>query len=328
MAKTPESNLSFLDQFEIGGNFFEMIEFSLERHLPSGRTVKGLYGINVAKVREVVHMPEINPLASKVAGIEGIFELRGVPIPAVNLRQVLGDVYAPVTRDQQIIVAEFSQKRAGFIVSATHRIRRIAWDKVLSPTGDQSSFMTGMVLLQDHQFLFILDLEKIISDLEVAGSGGVIPSASDSYMAPSVSSHYSGEGRGVLVVDDSRLILNNVSKSLSKVGYRVLVAEDGEKALGMLEDVAAGRNKRFGSISAVVTDVEMPRMNGLTLITKVREHPSLSSLPIILHTSLSGDATKSAASKCGANGFVVKNDINSILELLAELMQQNVAIGA
>ena len=127
---------------EVGGSVFELIEFTLKRRLPDGSFVDGLYGVNVAKVREVIRMPRINPLGSSVTGIPGIFELRGVPIPAVNLCKVLGDVSTDLQPEQQIIVAEFSNKRAGFIVSNTHRIRRVAWDQVLPPSSDAKSCMS------------------------------------------------------------------------------------------------------------------------------------------------------------------------------------------
>jgi two-component system chemotaxis response regulator CheV len=117
-----QKSITDLDnQYEVGGNYFELIEFTLMRQLPNGNKLAGIYGINVVKVREVVHMPKINPLSSRVPGIAGIFELRGVPIPAVNLCRVLGDEASVVSPEQQIIVAEFSQKRAGFIVHGTNR---------------------------------------------------------------------------------------------------------------------------------------------------------------------------------------------------------------
>ena len=148
---------------------FELIEFSLDRHLSDGRLTPGRYGVNVATVREVVRMPTINPLASSTFGVAGVFELRGIAIPAINLALALGDRVAPITADQQIIVAEFRQKRAGFIVKATQRIRRTAWDKVLPPTADKHSCISGMALVEQSEFLFILDLEKVLQEIEAKG---------------------------------------------------------------------------------------------------------------------------------------------------------------
>ena len=157
---------NIFDNLEVGGNVFELIEFSLDRYLQNGSKTTGRYGVNVAKVREVVRMPKINPLASGINGIAGVFELRGIPIPAINLAVALGDREAPISDNQQIIVTEFSLKRAGFIVKTTERIRRIAWEKVIPPTADKQTCINGMTLVENNEFLFILDLERILLDIE------------------------------------------------------------------------------------------------------------------------------------------------------------------
>ncbi|SMF46390.1 chemotaxis protein [Pseudobacteriovorax antillogorgiicola] len=320
------NNRDLLNQFEIGGNFFELIEFSLVRRISSDKVYKGTYGVNVAKVREVVHMPSINPLASSVSGVAGVFELRGIPIPAVNLCQILGDVEAPITKEQQIIVTEFSQKRAGFIVNSTHRIRRVSWDKVLPPSSDSSSCMTGMILMDDREFLFILDLEKILANIESRGSGQVsniyrgVPNQEQGSLGASLKGDPLAPG--VLVVDDSRLILNNLERVLTNKGYRVLTADNGQKALERVLEIHSGRNRNFGRVHAIITDVEMPQMDGITFVKKVREIRELQELPILLHSSLDGDATKEAARKVGANGYVVKNDITNIMQSLEDLISK------
>jgi two-component system chemotaxis response regulator CheV len=303
-------------QLEIGGSFFEIIEFSLVRTL-NGRRIKGTYGINVAKVREVVRMPEINPLASKIPGVAGVFELRGVPIPAIDLAVALGDEPRDLDKTRQIIVTEFSHKRAGFIVDATHRIRRIAWDKVLPPTADAGTFINGMTIMDDNAFLFILDLERILIQLEHGDAAKVrpadprpIPGSSQSMMEP--------KGPTILLVDDSHFIRSGVRQTLSRAGYRVLEASDGQEAFDLLKSNAAssGRDK----IQLVVSDVEMSRMDGLSFTRKVRETKELSHIPVLLHTSLSGRANQSAGIAVGANGYVIKNDFKTLLELMKEII--------
>jgi len=144
----------------------ELIEFSLIRHV-SQKQIRGLYGVDVSKVREVIRMPKINPLSSLIPSIAGIFELRGVAIPAINLSLSLGDRHLSLsTKHQQIIVSEFNQKRAGFIVSETHRIRHINKLKILAPSSEEAACVTGITLVENNEFLFILNLEKIIYKLE------------------------------------------------------------------------------------------------------------------------------------------------------------------
>jgi len=319
-----------------GASAFELIEFSLIRNV-GGKLIKGTYGVNVAKVREVVRMPEINVLGSRIPGIAGIFELRSVPIPAINLAYVLGDRESIVQKHQQIIVTEFSRKRAGFVVDSTHRIRRIAWDKVLPPASDASTFMSGMTLIENNQFLFILDLERILIELENYGSasasgatGGAGGVADGIYTVQSMAGQLTATAApgannpgpnapGILLVDDSTFILNSVKVALKRLGYRVMTAENGKQAYDILLKYVAG-SRPDGRIDAVVSDVEMPQMNGLALTQQIRANEGLVGMPVILHTSLSGQANQDAGIRAGANGYVIKNDIRCLNELLKEIV--------
>jgi two-component system chemotaxis response regulator CheV len=322
MLNRMKANLSDLDNhFEVGGNYFELIEFSLHRNLPGGRVIKGNYGVNVVKVREVVHMPRINPLSSSVPGIAGIFELRGIPIPAVNLCMVLGDYNSPITTDQQIIVTEFSQKRAGFIVHSTNRIRRVTWDKVLPPSADSNSSITGMMLIEESEFLFILDLEKIIAGLESKAHGHHsmeamhgLPQGLD-HEAHGQMLNMNRNAPGILLVDDSNLILTNVSRALHHEGYRVILAKNGLEAIQKL-DQSRGSGSPNGPIHAIITDVEMPQMDGLTFISRVRQKREYDGIPIYLHSSLGDTGSRDLGEKAGANGYLVKNDVLTIIETL------------
>lgn len=302
-------------QLELGGSFFELIEFSLTRNI-RGRQVKGVYGVNVAKVREVVRMPRINPLASRIKGVSGVFELRGIPIPAVNLPVALGDDDQEPKSAQQIIVTEFSQKRAGFIVDSTHRIRRVAWDKVLPPSADAGACMSGMTLIDGNEFLFILDLERILISLEFGTNpsemGGAMP-----FDSQTATPQKSPKGPKVLLVDDSQFIRQGVRQALVRAGYQVVEAGDGAEALNVLEH---GLTKSGGGFDVVVTDVEMPRMDGLSLTRRIRENVHLSHMPVILHTSLSGKANQAAGMSVGANGYVIKNDLNTLFEMMREIL--------
>lgn len=323
MLNRMKANLTELDtSFEVGGNYFELIEFSLHRNLPGGRVIKGNYGVNVVKVREVVHMPRINPLSSSVPGIAGIFELRGIPIPAVNLCSVLGDYNSPITPDQQIIVTEFSQKRAGFIVHSTQRIRRVTWDKVLPPSADSNSSITGMMLIEDSEFLFILDLEKIIAHLEAQAHGQhamapnhALPHQGFDPDAQMQAMNMNRNAPGILLIDDSNLILTNVSRALYHEGYRVILAKNGREGLQKLEQ-SLSPGSATGPIHAIITDVEMPQMDGITFIAKARQKRDYDSIPIFLHTSLGDTSSRDIGMKAGANGYLVKNDVLTIIETL------------
>jgi len=305
---TPTKSLGHPKQ---GEGYFELIDFNLVRRLADGREIVGTYGVNVVKVREVIHMPIINPLASTVTGIEGIFELRGIPIPAINLCTILGDQPRPISSDDQIIVTEFSNKRAGFIVHQTNRIRRVPWDKILPPSSDKASSMTGMMLIEDNQFLFILDLERILSQLEALSSGRSSHS-SDNATLPALLLPLRMGYPTILLVDDSNLILNNVARSLNTEGYGIVLARNGLEALHRLEEAQANDYR----IDAIITDLEMPQMDGLSLLKNVRATPAYANIPVYLHTSLNDVGSRESAKQLGARDFFTKNDIITILRLL------------
>lgn len=313
---------SMFDSLEVGGNVFELIEFTLDRHLLDGKVKTGRYGVNVAKVREVVRMPAINPLASSVQGVAGVFELRGIPIPAINLAKALGDQDAPIKENQQIIVTEFSKKRAGFIVKSTERIRRIAWEKVLPPTADRHTCINGMTLVENNEFLFILDLEKVLLDIE--GRSGYSSNLAANFAddrekykpAPKVQSAMNGYH--ILLIDDSDVILRNTSSFLEREGYRVTQASNGVQGKAILEQLLEG-NSGEPVFDAIITDVEMPKMDGLTLTRWIKSNSKLNLIPVILHTSLSGKANFESGKIVGANAYVVKNDVTMLLKLLKDI---------
>lgn len=322
------SNANGLDRLALGQNHFELIEFSLVRHLDDGTTLTGIYGVNVAKVREVVRMPKINKLSSRIDGVAGVFELRGIPIPAINLAKSLGDKLAPIDPSQQIIVTEFSRKRAGFIVTSTHRIRRIAWEKVLPPAADSGTCINGMTLIENSEFLFILDLEKILMDIE----GRSMAHLGQAFGEPMASRGRPEGGAGsatrianpgsrgrLLLVDDSSVILNSCKKALEMAGFTVEIAKDGAAGKSTIEE-AGKRSPTKRPFDAVISDVEMPRMDGLTLTKWIREKSPFSTMPVILHTSLSSANNQSAGLAVGANGYVIKNDIKTLIELLGEII--------
>ena len=314
-----------------GTSSFEIIEFSLNRRLPNGKMMKGTYGLNVAKVREVLRMPKINPLASNITGYAGVFELRGVPIPAINLSLVLGDAEAPLSPDQWVIITEFSMKRVGLIVAATHKIRKLPWDKVLPPSIESGAFITGLTLIENNEFLFILDLEKIIMTLEgqaqaqrhmsMGGSPAQQKSENQSTTGSSSDQTIVEDGPKVLVVDDSNFILHHVKNNLQKFGYRVETASNGSEALKILESAFEDESSDTGMFDILVTDIEMPQMDGFSLIKAVRKNPLFRDLPIVVHSSISSSATMDAAKKAGANTYVVKSDVDVLHEKLKEFVK-------
>lgn len=337
-----------LDRVKMGENIFELIEFSIERNLGDGKVMVGRYGVNVAKVREVVRMPLINPLASSIPGVAGIFEIRGVPIPAIHLAVLLGDKQAKIKPTHQIIVVEFSRRRAGFIVDRTEKIRRVSWEAVLSVGAEKAANISGMTIIENNEFLFIVDLERIVQSIETAVDHDGNPNSErhanaqaslqmqnllKSYLSQGnqefrPSSHGTGDGEKIkiLLIDDSKFIIDHVSSYLVKAGFRVVSAKDGAEAKSILEGHIEGRLNE-APIDIVVTDVEMPRMDGLSLTKWIKGHPKLAQMPVIIHSSLSSKANLEAGIRLGVNGYVIKNDLRKLLDLIKEIIGENYVPG-
>lgn len=317
-------------------SIFELIEFRLDRNV-NGQVISGRYGINVAKVREVVRMPKINPLTSRIDGLAGVFELRGVPIPVVHLAKFFGDEQASISEHQKVLVAEFGVKRAGFVVDSAHRIRRVRWSDVLPPAADGGSYISSMTLVENNEFLFILDFETMISDLESMSNKRTRRSERLSFHADSTVTSKAADSQApnrsgaplILLVDDSPIILKNTMISLQRHGYNVVTASNGQEAYDALKVYAVNKNI-MNNLAAIVTDLEMPKMDGFTLIKNIRQIDALANLPVIIHSSLSGQSTKTTGSSMGANRYVVKNDIKNLINVLNETLgwKSNVSIGA
>ncbi len=292
----------------------DLIEFTLDRLLPDGSAMEANYGVNVAKVREVVRLPAINPLAAKIKGIAGLFELRGVPIPAIDLAQILGDASGNTGPSRQIIVTEFSKKRAGFIVKTTKRIRRIQWDKILPAPATKDVCLSGMCLIEDNKFLYILDLEKILLDLE--GESSEYQGLQNSLELPQPSKNFT-----ILLVDDSSIILSNTTKILRREGYQVIATSNGEGAKKILADIESGKQSN-SKIDLIVTDIEMPKLDGLSLTKYVKGTDLFKNTPVVVHTSLSGNANVKAATSVGADGYIIKNDFQELLKAIGSYYEK------
>ena len=337
--------MSAFDRLEMGGGIFEIIEFTLMRTDNNGQKVEGKYGVNVAKVREVVRLPKINKFASRVKAVAGLFELRGIPIPAINLAEYMGEEQVELTPDMQIIVTEFSGKRAGFIVNSTSKIRRVNWNELQPVSSESNASLNGMTLIENNDFLFIVDLERIIAKIENIMEDRD-PNApyhpSPSQLSPSFSQDQRvGDAQGstilspptalgqrarLLLVDDSKFILDGIAGVLVNMGYEVTTAEDGLEAQTILKDIVS--NPQIEPFDLVITDVEMPKMNGMSLIRWMKSDNVVQKIPVIIHSSLSNRASEEEGMSLGAQGYVIKNDIKKLDGLIKEILGPDYVPGS
>ena len=324
---------------QVGSNIFELIEFTVTKSAVeatgSERKSPILYGVNVAKVREVIRLPNIVPCLTNAPEVLGVFNLRGLPIPVINLAKALGYADEPISPTSQVIVTEFSKRLAGFIVAGTKRIRRVSWDKVLPPSSDAFNTITGMMLIENQDFIFILDFERILLDIEQR-SGGHSPTpyhVNDSIQSHIIASQAQGTmGMGqnnekqkplVLVIDDSSTARKAISEMLRALNLDVMEFSNGEVAWNEMSS-ESGLSSR---IKLIVSDVEMPKLDGYSLVKRIRGNPILKNLPIILHSSLTGDVNRERAKQAGANAYVGKLNKKEMIEAL-NLVLPGFTLGA
>lgn len=304
---------SLMNQQELvlraGTNQIELLEFWLEKEREDGEIYRGIYGINVSKVLEVIRMTELTEVPNVPPVVMGMIQLRGISVPVVSLAQWLNIKEPKVHNDnRKIIIAEFNDTRIGFVVHQTSRIRRTPWEQIKVPPAlikeEYEGCITGTTLIEDEQTLLILDLEKVVAELT--------PDHECSFEIPKSVQIEENARKRILVVDDSLVARKQVMRVLKKGNYQVELCVNGQEAwqcimnyyrLAQNEGVPI-RQKLY----LVITDVEMPAMDGYTLARKIKEDERLRGLPVILHSSLSGEANIKKGREVGCDEYITKFD--------------------
>jgi two-component system, chemotaxis family, chemotaxis protein CheV len=286
-----------------GTNELEIVEFCIDE---AGETP--MYcGVNVAKVREIIQRPALRPMVASPPSVAGIMTLRDQVLPVIDLAQILG-VYGDKPANR-IVVLEFNRVIVGVLVSSVSRIYRLSWEQVEAPHQVSSgSYITGMVKMEDR-IILILDFERILAEMYQQGAVTALH--------PQELSAHAGENRKLLVADDSSFIRAQICSSLRGGGYIVEEATNGEEAWNYLE-----RTLNDGSfdIDAVITDVEMPKMDGLHLAMRIREKEALAALPVFVFSSLASDDNIKKWQKLAINGVLTKPDLPKLVGILGECL--------
>lgn len=280
----------------VGQNRMELLLFRL-----SGLNQR--YGINVFKVREVLPCPRITVMPKLHQFVVGIAHVRGQTLSVIDLAYAIGGKPTSNFDKNFIIIAEYNRSTHAFLVSNVERILNMNWNKIMPPPkgAGRSNYMTAVTEIDD-ELVEILDVEKIldeISPFKQDVSAQVMEKAQNAGAKVS-------KNKKILVADDSKVALNQVAKAMHDIGIDVLKVNDGREALQLLKQLAANGNKITDQVLLVISDIEMPEMDGYTLCAQIRNDPNLKDLYVILHTSLSGVFNQSLVSKAGANAFIPK----------------------
>ncbi len=292
-----------------GSNKMEILLFSLG----TGE----IFGINVFKVREVSQTPPITKTPNMPAGIDGVISLRGNIIPVISLANFIHLENAPGDSGQTMIVTEFSRHTQGFLVHDVDRIIRVDWDKVKPPQSMLSgndALITAITELDDGRLVSILDVEQIL-----ANAIGIEP-------VPELQAVETETERTVFFADDSAVARKEIVMVLDKLGVKYVQANDGKEAWDRLQSLAA-RSQQDGSplrdqISVILTDAEMPEMDGYVLTKSVKSDHRFDGIPVVMHSSLSSEANKIMGQKVGVDAYVGKFDPMVLAETLRPLLMR------
>ncbi|WP_027179162.1 chemotaxis protein [Maridesulfovibrio bastinii] len=292
---------------ESGTNELEILEFFIDiPESDDGPAERCHFGVNVAKVMQVIESPDLeHPESAENPCFLGTIPLRGHILPVLDLAVWL-DLEREIKPYDIVIVTEFSQTVSGFLVSGVTEIHRVGWQEVLSPDKFMSSFdqscIVGIVEREDR-FIQLLDLESILADLDPTLGG-----SSDKPMAVA-SIAYSA-----LVADDSPTIRAMIEESLTAANFRHTSVSNGEEAQRILKEFKeqANRDERpvTDYLNAVISDIEMPLMDGFSLTKWIREDPDLSSIPVVLYSSLITEELRHKGESVGADEQVSKPDLH------------------
>ena len=290
---------------ETGTNEFEIVEFSI------GQVN---YGINVAKVREVITRTPVTNMPQAHPYIDGLFTLRGKAIPLVNLPRCLN--VETNAEPKNIIVTEINNYNIGFLVENVSRIHRISW-KDMEPApevGDQSR-VVGIIKMEDR-IVLLLDFETIIAEInpEINAKLTTYEDANEDVRSKRSEVH-------VVVAEDSPMLRDLLVTTLHESGYRyVRDFGNGQDAWDYLQ----GLSKKGGQISShvgiIVSDVEMPKMDGHRLLKLVRADERLGEVPLVLFSSLISEEMRIKGEQLGASGQIAKPEINQLIGLLDNLI--------
>ena len=276
----------------VGQNRLELLLFRLDG--------PQLYGINVFKVREVLQCPKLTLIPKSHPVVCGVASIRGATIPILDLAMATG---AGALKDQSnpfVIITEYNTKTQGFLVRSVERIVNMNWEDIHPPPkGTGHDHYLTAVTRMDDQLVEIIDVEKVLA--EVSPSPETITQG-----VVDVETQSKALSLRVLTVDDSSVARKQVARCLQSVGVEVVSLNDGRQALDYLRKLVDEGKNPSEEFLMMISDIEMPEMDGYTLTAEIRNDPRMQNLHIILHTSLSGVFNQAMVKKVGADDFLAK----------------------
>lgn len=317
MLKTDKTNL-----MNIASNEMELVDFRIYEE-KEGETYEGVYGINVAKVSGIVTFPdEIFESPGSPDYLLGMFDLRGDILPLIDLSKWMNiKSKDDAVREKKVIVAEFNNKQLGFVVHTARRLRRVSWADIESAmfslsNEDQRGKITGTTRIEDGRTLLILDLEGILDDLNLHMPN----SGADEANQFKPTQKFDGT---VLVLDDSSTARKLLRNTMSEIGFDVVDAIDGVEGLERLEQLYKNWGDDISQhLKLIVSDIEMPRMDGFHFAARVKQDARFAKIPIIFNSSVSDKFSASKGKEIGAEAYLVKFNAKLFYEEITRILSK------
>ena len=298
-----------------GTNQLEILLFSLGQDSESER--EEIFGINVFKVREVINVPEITRAPGMLESVEGVISLRGMTMPVINLSKYCG--MSVKEKPGIMIITEYNKHVIGFLVHSVDSIKRLAWENVKIPpavmTNEHGGLVTSITELDNNHLVMIMDVEKILAETAGLNDDDSIYAGIESHIDKYIT---------ILFADDSTVARKQIQKTLEHMGIKYVSTVNGQEAWEKLNDIA-DQAKLSGSnvsefIQLVLTDVEMPGMDGYVLTKKIKQDIRFNDIPVVMHSSLSTEANKSLGKSVGVDAYVGKSTPKELADTLVNIL--------
>jgi len=271
-----------------------------------------IYGINVFKVKEVLQCPALTEIPKRNPTVRGIAHIRGGTISIMDMNHATGHGPLDDIANCFVIITEYNRSTQGFLVRGVERIVNMNWEDIHPPPkgAGPDNYLTAVTEV-DGKLVEIIDVEKILSEVSPVDEGvsdGVIE---DGIAERVVQKH-------ILVVDDSAIARKQIQRVIESMGIKVTLRKDGREAIEYLESMIADGLTPSSELILIISDIEMPEMDGYTFTAEVRGNPQLKDLHIILHTSLSGVFNEAMVKKVGADDFLAKFSPDDLARCVSE----------
>jgi two-component system chemotaxis response regulator CheV len=285
-------------------NKFELLLFRLGS-VPDSDAHE-LYGINVFKIREISTMPNVTPIMGASEFVMGAVDIRGQIIPVIDLPRLMG--CQPTRGLNILLVTEFARSTQAFAVEEVDDIVRLEWNQVLTAEGAAAGkSVTSIARIDgntgDSRLAQVIDVEQVLRD--------VFPTQHPAVDPNSVGAHLRmPPGAKILAADDSGFARKLIEQALGAIGAEYIMAKTGEEAWNMLQQIArdaqAQNLRARDKVALVLTDLEMPEMDGFTLTRHIKGDARTRDIPVVIHSSLTGAANEAHVKNAGANGYIAK----------------------